>query len=93
MSFLAPGSIPIDLSLAPIDQETIVDSTGALDFQKVPTRLGIVGAGIIGLELGSVWARLGAESNHSRGLLDEFLPAVDIQIAKEAQTIFTKQGL
>ena len=89
---LASGSIPIDLSLAPIDQETIVDSTGALDFQEVPTQLGIVGAGIIGLELGSVWARLGAEVTILEAL-DEFLPAVDMQIAKEAQTIFTKQGL
>ena len=89
---LASGSIPIDLTLAPINQETIVDSTGALNFKTVPTKLGIVGAVIIGLELGSVWARLGAEVTILEAL-EEFLPAVDMQIAKEAQKIFTKQGL
>jgi len=89
---LASGSVPVDLPPTPIDQETIIDSTGALEFQEVPSHLGIVGAGIIGLELGSVWARLGAKVTILEAL-DEFLPDVDRQIAKEAQKIFTKQGL
>jgi dihydrolipoamide dehydrogenase len=89
---LASGSVPVDLAPTPIDQETIVDSTGALEFQEVPGHLGIVGAGIIGLELGSVWARLGAEVTILEAL-DEFLPDVDRQIAKEAKKIFIKQGL
>ena len=89
---LASGSVPVDLTPTPIDQETIVDSTGALEFQEVPSHLGIVGAGIIGLELGSVWARLGAEVTILEAL-DEFLPDVDRQIAKEAKKLFIKQGL
>ena len=89
---LASGSVPVDLAPTPIDQETIVDSTGALEFQEVPGHLGIVGAGIIGLELGSVWARLGAKVTILEAL-DEFLPDVDRQIAKEAKKIFIKQGL
>jgi len=84
--------VPVDLAPTPIDQETIVDSTGALEFQEVPGHLGIVGAGIIGLELGSVWARLGAKVTILEAL-DEFLPDVDRQIAKEAKKIFIKQGL
>src|SRR3989338_6889136 len=57
---LASGSKPIDIPPAPVDQDVIVDSTGALEFQSVPKKLGVIGAGVIGLELGSVWARLGA---------------------------------
>ena len=89
---LASGSVPVDLPPTPIDQETIIDSTGALEFQEVPSHLGIVGAGIIGLELGSVWARLGAKVTILEAL-DEFLPDVDRQIAKEAKKLFIKQGL
>ncbi|MCZ7024301.1 FAD-dependent oxidoreductase, partial [Salmonella enterica] len=58
---LAPGSRPIDIPPAPVDQNVIVDSTGALEFQAVPKRLGVIGAGVIGLELGSVWSRLGSQ--------------------------------
>jgi dihydrolipoamide dehydrogenase len=58
---LASGSRPIELDAAPLDHERIVDSSGALAFQEVPRRLGIIGAGVIGLELGSVWQRLGAQ--------------------------------
>ena len=58
---LASGSKPVEIPPAPVDQDVIVDSTGALDFQSVPKKLGVIGAGVIGLELGSVWARLGAE--------------------------------
>ncbi len=89
---LASGSVPVALAPTPIDQETIVDSSGALEFQEVPSHLGIVGAGIIGLELGSVWTRLGAEVTILEAL-DEFLPDVDRQIAKEAKKIYIKQGL
>ena len=89
---IAAGSVPIEIPPAPIDQNTIVDSTGALEFQEVPKRLGVIGAGVIGLELGSVWARLGAEVVVLEAM-EDFLPAVDRQIAKEAAKIFTKQGL
>ena len=58
---LASGSRPIDIPPAPVDQNVIVDSTGALEFQAVPERLGVIGAGVIGLELGSVWSRLGSK--------------------------------
>ena len=87
---IAAGSTPIDIPPAPIDQDVIVDSTGALEFQKVPKRLGVIGSGVIGLELGSVWGRLGAEVVVLEAL-DTFLPAVDQQVAKEAQKIFTKK--
>ena len=89
---LATGSAPIDIPLAPINGETVVDSTGALEFDKVPKKLGIIGAGIIGLELGSVWNRLGSEVVILEAM-EEFLPMVDRQIAKEGLKQFTKQGL
>ena len=89
---LAAGSVPIDIPPTPVDQETIVDSTGALEFTAVPKRLGVIGAGVIGLELGSVWARLGAEVTVLEAM-EDFLPATDKQIGKEALKLFTKQGL
>ncbi|GMR08312.1 MAG: dihydrolipoyl dehydrogenase [Gammaproteobacteria bacterium] len=89
---LAPGSVPVDIGAAPLQDDIIVDSTGALAFKEVPKRLGIVGAGIIGLELGSVWRRLGAEVILFEAQ-DSFLAMADDQIAKEAQKQFTKQGL
>lgn len=89
---IAAGSVPVAIPPAPVDQGCIVDSTGALEFTEVPKRLGVIGAGVIGLELGSVWARLGAEVVVIEAL-DEFLPLIDQQIAKEARKIFTKQGL
>jgi len=89
---LAAGSEPIDIPPAPVDDDRIVDSTGALCFDAVPERLGVIGAGVIGLELGSVWARLGAEVVVLEAM-DTFLPSMDEQIAKEAKKIFTKQGL
>lgn len=89
---IAAGSVPIDIPPAPVDQDTIVDSTGALEFSEVPKKLGIIGAGVIGLELGSVWARLGSEVTILEAL-DDFLPAVDRHTAKEALKIFSKQGL
>ena len=89
---IATGSKPAALSIAPVDQETIVDSTGALDFPEVPAKLGVIGAGVIGLELGSVWRRLGSEVVILEAL-PEFLPAADAQISKEAYKILIKQGL
>ncbi|MBA1243493.1 dihydrolipoyl dehydrogenase [Pseudomonas japonica] len=89
---LASGSRPIDIPPAPVDQNVIVDSTGALEFQTVPKRLGVIGAGVIGLELGSVWSRLGAEVTVLEAL-EKFLPAADEAVAKEAYKTLTKQGL
>ena len=89
---LAAGSTPIDIPAAPTDGEDIVDSTGALEFQEVPKRLGVIGAGVIGLELSSVWARLGAEVTILEAQ-DSFLSVADEQIAKESHKLFVKQGL
>lgn len=89
---LASGSRPIDIPPAPVDQNVIVDSTGALEFQTVPKRLGVIGAGVIGLELGSVWSRLGAEVTVLEAL-EKFLPAADEAVSKEAYKTLTKQGL
>jgi len=89
---IAAGSEPVRIPPAPVDGEYIVDSTGALEFTEVPGRLGVIGAGVIGLELGSVWGRLGAEVVLLEAL-DEFLAMMDTQIAKETQKIFRKQGL
>ena len=89
---IAAGSEPITIPPAPIDNEFIVDSTGALEFTEVPGRLGVIGAGVIGLELGSVWGRLGSEVILIEAL-DAFLAMMDSQIAKESEKIFRKQGL
>jgi len=89
---LAPGSVPMDIDAAPVSNEGIVDSTGALEFDVVPKQLGIIGAGIIGLELGSVWARLGSKVIVLEAL-DSFLPMVDKRIAREALRTLRKQGL
>ncbi|MBK6287360.1 MAG: dihydrolipoyl dehydrogenase [Gammaproteobacteria bacterium] len=89
---IATGSVPINIPSAPFTDDLIVSSTGALEFTEVPKRLGIVGAGVIGLELGSVWARLGAEVVLIEAL-PEFLIAVDQQVSKEAFKLFGKQGL
>ncbi|KZY68875.1 MULTISPECIES: dihydrolipoyl dehydrogenase [unclassified Oleiphilus] len=89
---IATGSKPIEIPPAPITEGYIVDSTGALEFTEVPKRVGVIGAGVIGLELGSVWARLGSEVTVLEAQ-DTFLSAVDQQIAKEALKQFKKQGL
>ena len=89
---IAAGSLPVNIPPAPVDGELIVDSTGALEFQEVPGRLGVIGAGVIGLELGSVWARLGAEVIVLEAL-EDFLPMMDQQISKETGKILKKQGL
>lgn len=89
---IAAGSAPMQIPPAPVDQKTIVDSTGALEFTEVPQRLGVIGGGVIGLELGSVWVRLGAKVVVLEAL-EEFLPIVDRQIAKDAEKTLRKQGL
>ena len=89
---LASGSAPIELRSAPFQDPYIVDSWGALDFDAVPTRLGVIGAGVIGLELGSAWRRLGAQVTVLEAL-PEFLPFTDEQLAREALRQFKKQGL
>jgi len=89
---LASGSEPVTIPPAPTDDAVIVDSTGALTFDEVPKRLGVIGAGVIGLELGSVWGRLGSEVVLFEAL-DSFLPMMDAQVSKEAAKVFKKQGL
>jgi len=89
---LATGSTPMELRSAPFDGKRIVDSWGALEFDAVPKKLGVIGAGVIGMELGSVWRRLGAEVVVLEALPD-FLAIADQQLAKEALRHFKKQGL
>jgi dihydrolipoamide dehydrogenase len=89
---LASGSTPLRLQSVPHDGKYIVDSWNALEFDAVPARLGVIGAGIIGLELGSVWRRLGSDVVVLEAL-EQFLPIVDQTIAKEAMRHFKKQGL
>jgi dihydrolipoamide dehydrogenase len=89
---LATGSAPMELKSAPFDGKHIVDSWGALEFNAVPKRLGVIGAGVIGLELGSVWKRLGAQVTVLEALPD-FLAIADQQLAKEALRHFKKQEL
>ena len=88
---LAAGSDSIELPFAKFG-EHIIDNVGALDLEKVPKRLGVIGAGVIGLELGSVWKRLGAEVTILEGL-PNFLAAADAEVAKVAAREFKKQGL
>ena len=89
---VATGSSARALTGTPFNEETILSNDGALRMQKVPATLGLIGSGVIGLEMGSVWRRLGAEVTVLEGL-PTFLGAVDQQIAKEAQKAFVKQGL
>ncbi len=89
---LAAGSVPIEIPVAKTDGEHIVDSTGALEFKEAPKRLGVIGAGVIGLELGSVWRRLGSEVVVYEAM-PEFLAVADKDISKEAAKLLKKQGL
>src|SRR6476661_2574744 len=89
---VATGSNARALPGAPFDEVNILSNDGALRVPQVPKKLGLIGSGVIGLEMGSVWRRLGAEVTILEGL-PTFLGAVDEQIAKEAQKAFTKQGL
>ena len=89
---IAAGSDSIELPFAKFDGETIVDNVGALDFTEVPKRLAVIGAGVIGLELGSVWKRLGAEVTILEAM-PEFLAAADAEVSKLAAREFKKAGL
>ncbi|HEY3073550.1 MAG TPA: dihydrolipoyl dehydrogenase, partial [Burkholderiales bacterium] len=89
---IATGSNPRALPGAEFDEKLILSNTGALAIPEVPKRLGVIGAGVIGLEMGSVWRRLGAEVTILEAL-PAFLGAADEAIAKEAAKIFAKQGL
>ena len=89
---IATGSTPRVLPQAPLDGVNIVDNSGALAFSEVPKRLAIIGAGVIGLELGSVWRRLGSEVTILEAA-PAFMPAADELVAKEALRAFGKQGL
>jgi len=89
---IAAGSDSIELPFAKFDGETIVDNVGGLDFTEVPARLAVIGAGVIGLELGSVWKRLGSEVTILEAL-PTFLAAADAEVGKVAAKEFKKQGL
>jgi dihydrolipoamide dehydrogenase len=89
---VATGSSPRQLPDLPFDEEQVLSNDGALRLPSVPKKLGVIGAGVIGLELGSVWRRLGAEVTILEAMPD-FLAAADQQVAKEAQKAFKKQGL
>ena len=89
---IASGSSPIEIKAAEFDEQNIVNSTGALNFKEVPKTLGVIGAGVIGLELGSVWARLGSKVTVIEAM-DNFLFMADKEIAEESLKDFKKQGL
>lgn len=89
---IATGSLPRGIDAVPIDGNIVVDSAGALDFESVPERLGIIGAGVIGLELGSVWRRLGSQVVLLEAM-DVFLPGADEQIADAGFKEMSRQGL
>ena len=88
---IATGSDSAPLPSVAIDEKTVVTSTGALELNKVPAKLLVIGAGVIGLELGSVWSRLGAEVTVVE-YLDRILPGMDNEVAKQFQRILSKQG-
>ncbi len=89
---LATGSVPIQLPFLPFDEERILSNVGALEIPEVPKHLVVIGGGVIGLELGSVWRRLGAEVTVIE-LLPTILPGSDGEVIKEAARIFSRQGL
>ena len=89
---LAAGSVPFSIPNVEVDNEYILDNVGALEIPEVPERFGVIGAGVIGLEMGSVWSRLGSETVLFEAL-DDFLPAIDRDMAKVAQREFKKQKL
>lgn len=89
---IAAGSVPVDIPPAPLTQDLILDNEGALNISKTPKRLGVIGAGVIGLEMGSIWARLGSEVTILEAM-DDFLPFADQDVAKEGKKLFSKQGL
>ncbi|MBC2652206.1 dihydrolipoyl dehydrogenase [Novosphingobium flavum] len=89
---IATGSSVTPLPGVTVDQKVVVDSTGALELDKVPGKMVVIGGGVIGLELGSVWGRLGAQVTVVE-YLDQLLPGMDGDVRKEAAKIFKKQGM
>ncbi|MGD8866068.1 MAG: dihydrolipoyl dehydrogenase [Gemmatimonadales bacterium] len=89
---IATGSEPVLLPGMEVDEQRIVTSTGALSLQEVPRRLIVIGAGVVGLELGCVWSRLGADVTVLE-MLDNILPGMDVEICKLTQRVLAKQGL
>lgn len=89
---IATGSEPASLPGIEIDEERIVTNTGALSLKEIPKKLTLIGAGVIGLEMGSVWSRLGAEVTVIE-FLDHIMPGADAEISKQSKRIFEKQGL
>jgi len=89
---IATGSVPVSLSGVEFDEKTVVSSTGALKLEKVPNKMVVVGGGYIGLEMGSVWSRLGAEV-HVVEYLDHITPGMDKEISNEFMKILKKQGI
>ena len=89
---IATGSVSTNLPGIDIDEKTVVTSTGALTLDKVPARLLVIGAGVIGLELGSVWARLGSQVTVVE-YLDRILPGMDSEVARQFQRMLQKQGI
>jgi dihydrolipoamide dehydrogenase len=88
---LAPGSVPVELPFMKFDGKKIIDSTGALSLDKVPEHLVVIGGGYIGLEMGSVWRRLGAKVTVLE-MLDAIMPGMDADVVKEATKVLKKQG-
>ncbi len=89
---LATGSVPIELPFLKFDEERVLSNIGALRLPEVPRHLVVIGGGVIGLELGSVWRRLGAQVTVVE-LLPNILPGYDADVVKEAERLFKKQGL
>ncbi|MCF6445487.1 dihydrolipoyl dehydrogenase [Nereida sp. MMG025] len=89
---VASGSVPTALPGIEVDQKVVVDSTGALELPKIPKKLVVIGAGVIGLELGSVYARLGSEV-HVIEFLDAITPGMDAEVQRTFQKLLTKQGI
>jgi len=89
---ISTGSLPVSLPGIDFDEKQIVSSTGALSLKTIPKKMVIVGGGYIGLEMGSIWARLGSEI-HVIEFLDHIIPGMDLDISKEFQKVLTKQGI
>ena len=89
---IATGSVPIDLPFLPVDEDRILSNVGALTIPRVPRHLIVIGGGVIGLELGSVWRRLGAKVTIVE-LMPTILPGMDDDVVKECDRVFRKQGL
>ena len=91
-TIIATGSVPVSLPGIEIDEKVIVSSTGALKLEQVPKKMVVVGGGYIGLEMGSVWSRLGSEV-HVVEFLDHITPGMDKEISSEFMKILKKQGI